>query len=864
MTINTYPLNTTSVNSLGVNIIASGEGTLVYLEQAVQSIADGTLVSIEQNVSLYTLGEGTLINIEQAIKSFADGTIVNIEQNVKNPILETFLYKNGFLPEIYIDGAQIPQNQIANFKVYRREGEASTCSFTLIPPTGTQNYKNYLGKPCFINVQRLNNTSIRIFSGWVDNPSIDIIEQKIEFKCSDRRQTQINQLNYNIIRSFGKYSDFVFGKAIDKADELTKRLTTVQKSFDFDAYGNFTLTDWTPKNTPDFILSNSGVYYEEPRVFHDNKEEAINTVNLTINYQYQRLHQQSVQVVWNGYASFISDWWNNKKPSFPARYTIQYAATATSWTLLGGGIRYVDLWEAGVYSGIVWQPNQVTYTYKAKTALTPVYYYATPESPPSLVWPDGKRYSYETRVLDSNGNPIYEVATTTIVDTSSHLCRGASWVAGKKFSQTINELYSIRLSSPQAVSRYGNINKQETINIIDPYNTSGWENDKAQYNPNITAPTAEDVTLSDDGYAEGATQLTIIAGGSGSFYVGNQFTIDGDPSGQIYTVAEKFVNIGSGGTLKIFSPGLASDLEATNYNITVIPTAPTSSLNFFVNKKENYNWLTEALDTAISKAETEIKQSHRDVTVVFKRDFWPEIDLQHTVETTATKIQCKGKVSEITHTGNVQDGEYYTNVKLLLSSSFESDSQSIYGVQYPPFEDTSYIGDPTTVVLQTHIGEDPDISVNPIAVTWNGYIGNGLKGNARTTYPESFIVDYPKLPNSLTLTKTVTTSTPGINSGVTTDNAGYAQGSTTITIAAGGTGSILQGDLITITGDVSDQVYVVQNDILDVSSGGILNIQPGLQTTLAATTYPIVTSPPANQFTVNIPNDPLTIVFDDE
>jgi len=69
--------------------------------------------------------------------------------------------------------------------------------------------------------------------------------------------------------------------------------------------------------------------------------------------------------------------------------------------------------------------------------------------------------------------------------------------------------------------------------------------------------------------------------------------------------------------------------------------------------------------------------------------------------------------------------------------------------------------------------------------------------------------------------------TAGDGASATTDNAGYAVGSTAITLASAGTGAILAGDVITFAGDARQ--YVVVTGDADVSGGGSITIQsPGL------------------------------------
>ena len=74
----------------------------------------------------------------------------------------------------------------------------------------------------------------------------------------------------------------------------------------------------------------------------------------------------------------------------------------------------------------------------------------------------------------------------------------------------------------------------------------------------------------------------------------------------------------------------------------------------------------------------------------------------------------------------------------------------------------------------------------------------------------------------------ISAHTKGTGASATTDDTGYAVGSTTITLASAGTGTILAGDVITFAGDTNK--YVVKTGDADVSGGGTIVLrEPGLQ-----------------------------------
>ncbi len=82
---------------------------------------------------------------------------------------------------------------------------------------------------------------------------------------------------------------------------------------------------------------------------------------------------------------------------------------------------------------------------------------------------------------------------------------------------------------------------------------------------------------------------------------------------------------------------------------------------------------------------------------------------------------------------------------------------------------------------------------------------------------------------------------PGTNNGsASTNNAGYAVGATTFTLASAGTGTIIAGDIITFAGDTNR--YVVVSGDTDVSNGGSITIAaPGLRVAIPASNTVITT-----------------------
>ncbi len=346
-----------------------------------------------------------------------------------------------------IDGAAIPKDWIiGSIKISKTENESTLASFALLHEPGEQNPEDYMGADVTIDI-RVASGVYRVFTGIIDVPTCDLINQITSYTCTD---------------DIGFYSEMAFGVAKDQTEELAKRVSTIPYSFDFNNYGNPMLTPWEPKGTPDFELGPSEVYYIEPRVEFTSRIKRVNTVSMSFDYSYQRLHHQGLSYSCTMYTSLVR-WWTGGKGTFPTRDMIRSAANGVGW-VVDGEIQFTPLWPAQIFSlgsgegaGVaIWQPNLVKSTYR-------------------------NRVDSEGNVVnDVNGNPIQEQANVSITDTSSMLCIGTSWASHLRFTQNVTETYNINVVAPQSVGRYGEIVNYENYSASQDFDTSLWEKSQPQ------------------------------------------------------------------------------------------------------------------------------------------------------------------------------------------------------------------------------------------------------------------------------------------------------------------------------------------------------------------------------------------------
>lgn len=451
--INNGPLNTVVLNGNGVEIVATGSGDLLQIEQKVAIIASGDLIQIEQAVELLTPTSGDLLQIEQKVNATGSGDLLQLAQRVISS--DTHFYTvNGFEPIVTIGGLSVDASNLTeNIQVKFTENDNATAVINIRLDPGTYDLYSYQGKTATIDIRTSSGTT-RIFTGWVDLPKADVLNEKIELNCvADRRDLLISKVNKNFI---GRYSSALFGTK-EAADEIEERLAATPQSLDFDGNNNWTLNSWTPKGTADFTLTSADIFRRAPSVSIERRNQIINQINLNFKYGYTRSYHVHSSFVWihpylnQGICTFLREF-----PDIPTKQMIQDAIDGAGWQYNPSLIGWTNLPATGSYncSGttVLWSTTKAEYATQIQ------------------------RDANGNAVTDSNGNNQYQAITLKTTDLNSIYTMGASWNASTRFNQNITEDYTITVKSATSQSRYGTKSRDVTYTYIDPFDASAWEN----------------------------------------------------------------------------------------------------------------------------------------------------------------------------------------------------------------------------------------------------------------------------------------------------------------------------------------------------------------------------------------------------
>lgn len=204
MALNGGALNSHAVNDSSEEILL-GAGQLAAIEQVVAKIGSGELAAFEQDIQLRLSSTESeeLASFEQIVESVYSGELAAIDQRVRDSTVPDHLTRFGWDLTLVIGGYTIPANQIhGNIEITRTENDAALMRITLIPPIGIQDVESYHGKTVILDALTDDGVT-RIYTGTVDIPEIDLIEEKITLLCTDRRTEQINAQLGSVVQGIG-------------------------------------------------------------------------------------------------------------------------------------------------------------------------------------------------------------------------------------------------------------------------------------------------------------------------------------------------------------------------------------------------------------------------------------------------------------------------------------------------------------------------------------------------------------------------------------------------------------------------------------------------------------------------------------
>ncbi len=297
------------------------------------------------------------------------------------------------------------------------------------------------------------------------------------------------------------------------------------------------------------------------------------------------------------------------------------------------------------------------------------------------------------------GNTTYQqIVVKKPTSQAAYKILSANWEASAHFSQRVTERYELNVKSTQSINEYIIITKTASYNLTVPFDSTLWD-----------------------------TYTTTGAAPSNAHFSNSSYWFNNDD---------------------IPLPSTLPQILYTTGTATVNP-----ALNFPNGRGEFANMLT----TAVNKAKTEIIASHRGTSVSLQVPIMPDLNLTHTIDVDATKIQCQGKVCKIVNTIQVIDRQANLSeitVKLMkINGSAVTTATSIPAPPTDnPFESATASG-----YQVNHVGGYP-VGTTNIAI--DSGTGTLYDGNSVTFAGDN--TEYTLVAPFYPLVATITIAAPGL------------------------------------------------------------------------------------------------------
>lgn len=463
--------------SVEQTVVTNASGALITVDQTIGKAASGSLITVEQEIIERIAASGSLISVEQSIVLSASGSLITVEQRVKDSVAPSNESLHGWDLLVQINGATVSNSELyGTMNIVRREGQAALLDITLIKQPGVQDLYAYHGKSITVDLIEVAQTR-RIYTGIIDIPEVDLINGLITLRCTDKRKEQINSQFAGRVATVGKWSDHIFDTPVDTADELTQRLKTTTTVVDFDAYGNYTVSDSLPKSTPQITLTDSDVYRRKPSLKVASRARLTNRVNLEFTYQYTRLRHRELNFKLQA-PTFCQIITSGGVYKFLRVEAIPSTIDSTSYKLKTGSLSITYMPSSGVYNC----RNPYTGQYSD-------YYWSTASTQYAT---QPKLDSSGNQVYDAQGNPVYEAVRTSVTDYAKAFGLDATWVGAKDFVQNIQEKINIQVNAPQSQLRFGVVEKDQKNGHRVEYDAGEFEKNEKYIAPNNMAQVGTD------------------------------------------------------------------------------------------------------------------------------------------------------------------------------------------------------------------------------------------------------------------------------------------------------------------------------------------------------------------------------------
>ena len=250
---------------------------------------------------------------------------------------------------LLIDGEDLTDRVTGLLDVDREEGAAAAAGFVLLMPDEPLNPEDWKGRAVTLDYISRNRygevTEVRLFTGALKLPTLDLTWNLLGCECSDRLQQRVEGLSISEIDGLtgGVWSADVFEPVTGRSrwEYAQERMESRAASLDSAVDGTLRVTKWASASTPHFVFGPGTTLHESPQLDPSDMDEVTNYLTIEAGYRFPRLWQHIQGFGWThpeygstGIPGFCQ--WRVWTSDLPTTEMIEDAVSGAGLTLVGG------------------------------------------------------------------------------------------------------------------------------------------------------------------------------------------------------------------------------------------------------------------------------------------------------------------------------------------------------------------------------------------------------------------------------------------------------------------------------------------------------------------------------------------------
>lgn len=265
---------------------------------------------------------------------------------------------------VTIAGADQSARVVGEIRIDAEEDAARVAEVTIRPPPATAfTVQDWLGKTLTIDLADVASGAplsvVRLFTGLIDTPTLDLDQRTIGLRCTDDLQGVIDALDNGAIDTLisGAYgSPVIFDPAATGWAYAQDRLSTVPASLSLSPTGSARLTGWAPAGVPHLALTAAHLLDGSLSIALSGRHQLVNQVIATFGFRFPRVKAECYDLNYqyvdsSTFAAHLAagNYWLQ-------RSQVEQAIHAAGGTI--ESITYTDMPATNVsWSGGIWTPN---------------------------------------------------------------------------------------------------------------------------------------------------------------------------------------------------------------------------------------------------------------------------------------------------------------------------------------------------------------------------------------------------------------------------------------------------------------------------------------------------------------------------